>query len=457
MAESRNLIVAHDNLLRVPAIAAASTTGQSIAEESKVFVLTSSAKFVRRMIARASRASDAETFVEGPVTAYDPVTRALEIDVTATGGSGGPYTDWVIQARKVWGGDWVENGSLSLANVIRPELFAVARSTDADPDSTEILVDLGGSVPLDVLAPLGLNAGLLGLARYRAIDVDPLTLAETLVYDSALVDLTPATQAFGDPDWGDPDLWFLRPGAAATLPHHHFLREQLVLESNSARTIGAGTIQFVTTGSTEGWSLGLRCTASSKADWKKSLAGDVLALGANTVDLRVERWEGAGTPDDWTIRALKPGGLRQGVTARLASLRFYDPANDQGYLQVAHLWASAARQLANNFSFGLGLGEVDRSLQDEAYGGQVYTTRRAGYRQVSFDLGFMQRAEALGFLAPLKRLIGVHSPALWIFDPGAQDYQAEEMIFGTLVGPLDPSVVWAKDRWRTAIRVREWR
>lgn len=76
---------------------ATSVTPNSIGTGAKSFTLSpSTVTFPEGVVVRARRASDASTYMLGPVTTSAAGSVTITVPTGATGGSGGDYTDWIL-------------------------------------------------------------------------------------------------------------------------------------------------------------------------------------------------------------------------------------------------------------------------------------------------------------------------------------------------------------------------
>ena len=92
--QARNALLDTD-MAALLGLSATSTTSLSIGTGSKTFALTPSTReFQVDTLIRARRAADAAAYMVGLATAAS--AGSLTINAVATGGSGGPYTDWIV-------------------------------------------------------------------------------------------------------------------------------------------------------------------------------------------------------------------------------------------------------------------------------------------------------------------------------------------------------------------------
>jgi hypothetical protein len=78
-----------------PGTSATSTTSTTVGTGSRTFTIQAGKEFVVGQFVVVARTSVPATFLFGQVTAHNPSTGSLTVDVTATGGSG-THTDWTI-------------------------------------------------------------------------------------------------------------------------------------------------------------------------------------------------------------------------------------------------------------------------------------------------------------------------------------------------------------------------
>lgn len=92
--QARNALLDAD-MTALLGLSATSTTSLSIGTGSKTFALTPSTReFQVDSLIRARRAADATAYMVGLATAAS--AGSVTINALATGGSGGPYTDWIV-------------------------------------------------------------------------------------------------------------------------------------------------------------------------------------------------------------------------------------------------------------------------------------------------------------------------------------------------------------------------
>jgi hypothetical protein len=78
-----------------PGTSATSTTSTTVGTGSRTFTIQAGKEFVVGQFVVVARTSAPSTFLFGQITAHNPATGSLTVDVTATGGSG-THTDWTI-------------------------------------------------------------------------------------------------------------------------------------------------------------------------------------------------------------------------------------------------------------------------------------------------------------------------------------------------------------------------
>lgn len=107
-----------------------------------------------------------------------------------------------IDGSTLSGGSW--EASLPLSNLKTRRLGRVARSTNLDPASTKLTIDLGKVVASRAIGMANHNAGIDALWRVRAWAESGLT---TLLYDSDWVEIWPPVYESTDLDWEADNWW----------------------------------------------------------------------------------------------------------------------------------------------------------------------------------------------------------------------------------------------------------
>ncbi len=411
----RTMLIASESWADTPAVAATSATSIAVGTGTKTFMVepisgVSFGFYAGQLVT----AVDGANSLRCSVTSFDTATFQLVVDVTSATGSGS-HDGWTITADKWSRGSWA--ASLPLANLETDLLYEVARSADATPASTRFMVDLGYSRVIDFLALLDANASISALVRIRLLNVDPATGAFALAYDTGLLDFIPAIEPFGVEDWGAFN-WGGKPPPGDPRPAFlHLVAEAVATESTTSLAVGTGTKTFTVADAT-GLQATQRVALSRLADPFTSMAGAISDVAGASVTVEVISAEGAGTHDDWTLRALAVDGTRHAVSARFVAVDLYDPGNADGFLEAGRLLATKAYQPPRNYQYGWSVQWAGASRKGRARGGQLYADPAARYRRVTFSVPLLPRDDALGKLYELDRVLGDAKPALFCFDPG---------------------------------------
>lgn len=114
------------------------------------------------------------------------------------------FPDYVVGSQSTFdGGSW--EADLPLGNLLRPEFALVARSTDADAESTRFWIDLGA--PMDVQVAALVRHNLSTLARVRIRGFLAQDEGGEPECDTGWRELYGEVRPFEDLYWGHPSLW----------------------------------------------------------------------------------------------------------------------------------------------------------------------------------------------------------------------------------------------------------
>lgn len=445
MADSRNLILAPRNLVDADQVVTTSASSNDIGTGMKTFVVATVGRLYKDAPVYVYKASDRTKWMRGTIFSLT-LSGTIVVDVFATGGSGTGITDWSVELEMWTGGLWLAD--LPLANLATPELFTIARSTNALSTSTRGMVDFGQAVSIDLLSLLGGNPALTAQWRHRLLDIDPVSGAANIVYDSALLDLWPPDVEWGSLPWRrTPWSGRMPVPLAQRFPPHHFTREMIVLTSQSLNTIAGVEKTFVTDQATDDIQIGQQVSIAPTAlQWNnlRAILGYVLDKLPNQLTVRVVHAENAVSAyEAWTIRALRQDagtpGPRKSYDARFWRFDLLNPSQ----LDLGAAYAGPALQPSRNRANGMPVQIVDPSRVERSRGGQVYIDPRRPYRRFTLQIPYLQKDEAYLLFDDL-RLLGRATPFLVFFDPGdvvnasrqtGYVVQAEQPVLRHQIGP----------------------
>lgn len=116
-----------------------------------------------------------------------------------------PFFGWgnLADRATLTGGTWTE--ALPLSNLKNRKQARVARSVNADPAATQMVIDLGGNAIWRVIAFAAHNVGMDGLWRVTAHATDPAVGAPS--YDSGWLQAWPAVYDTDDLEWENDNFW----------------------------------------------------------------------------------------------------------------------------------------------------------------------------------------------------------------------------------------------------------
>lgn len=129
--------------------------------------------------------------------------------------------------------------------------------------------------------------------------------------------------------------------------------------------------------------------------------------------------------------------LPEPVFARFLRVDLSDANNPAGYLQAGRLVVAPAYRPSVNLRFGWSLQQVDESRVSRSRGGQTYIDTVPLFRRLSFELGFLGKDEAYGYLYELHRTKGVSGDLMVMVDPEDGLHRHRETIYGRL-SSVDP-------------------
>lgn len=431
MADSNHVILAHRNAIEAAAVAATSASSVTVGTGTKNFQVPSGTRFYVGAIATAKDAADPANWVRGPITGFT-LAGAVEIDATSSGGSG-TIDAWILTLDKWTGGDW----ALPLTQFDDKRLWQFARSADADPSSTRLVVDLGSPQTIQTLMMIAANLEVDAEARLVLFNKDAETGAEELVYETARFPFWPPDMKYGQVPWGEL-AWSGRSPAldAARATPSHFTRGMLTLGSSTSLAIGAGQKVLITSGPTEtpdgAFVEGMPVAVTRASDWRTGFLGVVQIVEPNKLQVRVTDQEGTGTYDDWVIRALSPSAARQSYEARFAALHLFNPGHATGYLQAGALFLGPYTQPTRNIENGLRVVPVSRSRVARTPGGHLIGMRRRQGKRFEFSIGYLDRDEAFGTFFELQRAKDLLDPFIVMLDPSDSINAARWSMYGTL-------------------------
>jgi hypothetical protein len=114
LSEANALIYQNQAEIYATALNGTSTTSVSIGTGSKSFTTQADKQFSVGNWLTITSAADTDNYMFGQVTAYNPTTGALTVDVTEIAGSAGPFADWNISISGIKGvNGTVPDGSIS--------------------------------------------------------------------------------------------------------------------------------------------------------------------------------------------------------------------------------------------------------------------------------------------------------------------------------------------------------
>lgn len=425
-----HVILAHRNAIEVAAVAAASSSSVSVGNGSKTWTVPSGTKFYKDAIVTAVKATDPAIWMRGAITAFNPSTNQVTVNVTSNSGSSSHNT-WILTLDKWRDGDWP--APLPLTQFDDQRLWQIARSADSDPESTRFIVDLGAATTLQLLMLLQSNLEVDAGARVVLFNVDPETGLETIEYATGKFAFWPPDVVFGSLPWGELP-WSGRSPALniSRASPTHFTREMLTLESLSSHTIGTGVRILVTDGPTTGFELGMPVDVTSDASWRNGFLGVVQEIEPNKLHVRVTEPQGAGTFGDWTIRALKPGGARTSYQARFAAVQLFNQGHASGYVQAGGVFLGPYTQPTRNVENGLRIGLIPNSTVARTPGGHKIGQRRRQLKRFTFSIGYLDRDEAFGTFFELQRSKDLLDPFIVMLDPADSINAMRWSMYGTL-------------------------
>jgi len=110
------------------------------------------------------------------------------------------------------------------------------------------------------------------------------------------------------------------------------------------------------------------------------------------------------------------------VVCRAFKVTFSDPANPDGYFELARLMLAPGWQSPYGFDFGSGVQWVDPSAAVKSLGGVRYYDRKSLYRTVTGKLDLTEAVGA-GWWMEMQRRLGVTGELFFVYDPD-DAYQA---------------------------------
>lgn len=124
--------------------------------------------------------------------------------------------------------------------------------------------------------------------------------------------------------------------------------------------------------------------------------------------------------------------MRLSATAegRYRRLDIDDPGNADGYVQAGRLIDGLGWQPEVNFSFGWSWDWIDPSEQEEMDGGAVWVDQRSPYRELFLPFKFASRADAMGQINDMKRIVGNRGDVLVLPFPEVSAEQYITAVYG---------------------------
>lgn len=117
-------------------------------------------------------------------------------------------------------------------------------------------------------------------------------------------------------------------------------------------------------------------------------------------------------------------------TYRYWKITLTDASNPDTWFQAGRLILSKAFQGVRNYSYGAGRGFKDLSEREDAFGGQLLYETRARRPVLSFEAGWLNKAEMEGGILELQRTLD--GPVLAMLDPAADAARMGRMYYGLL-------------------------
>ena len=101
---------------------------------------------------------------------------------------------------------------------------------------------------------------------------------------------------------------------------------------------------------------------------------------------------------------------------RYLRVEISDPSNPEGYVQLGRLFAGSGIEPAYNMTYAFSQGWVDTSTSEAAIGGSEYYDERRRYRQVAFELPWIDQTTEFRQHYEMQRRLGTTGECLYLPD-----------------------------------------
>lgn len=453
MPDQTNCCIAWRNWVDEDAPSGTSATALTIGTGSTALTMASPAPlFFVGAEATIEDDADEDRYMTGLITAWNPTTRALTINVATTSGAGSG-ADWVVTLTKWSLGSW--ETTLPLTNMGDQRLYKPSRSASAAEASTRFRLDMCDLQTVNMAAILAHTADKNAYWRVRFFEVDAATGALTVKHDSAKDYVWPTLLPFGQYPWGTfPWNHRLLLGDNYQPPGIYLCREQATTTSATSHTIGTGEKTFAAADAS-GIAVGMPLAIYRSVDPEVGMLGKVTYIDGNDVRVQVTDVESSGTFTDWVIRYTVADAPLEAVRARLVDIQIFNSANADGYVDIGRFFVSPGWFLSVNIQEGGSIQFQDDSPKRRSRGGQPFADPVATYRKTEFTIAYLERDEILSNLYEIQKVQGVRKPILVILDPDDETNLHRLAIYGSLerTSPIrfDPGLLYS-----CTVNVEEW-
>ena len=94
-----------------------------------------------------------------------------------------------------------------------------------------------------------------------------------------------------------------------------------------------------------------------------------------------------------------------------------DPANSAGYVDVARLVVGGRTQPTLNMDYGAKIGLETDTVKSLTDGGAAVYNEKPIRRTAIFTVGTLPESEAMGAFWRMKRILGISSQFMFVYDP----------------------------------------
>lgn len=170
---------------------------------------------------------------------------------------------------------------------------------------------------------------------------------------------------------------------------------------------------------------------TSAATWRIRASNTIADLtGTPLFDSGIMTFWASDTLDDRRHSLLFLSGS---ILAQYIQIDISDPTNPDGFLSLGRLFIDDAWQSTRNFSYGVGIGFIDRStLTRSKSGGLTFPTGQPAAPTISGKIAFLSEDEVLTNMYEIERVCGTSKDVLLITNPVAGTHRHKKIIYGLL-------------------------